>query len=706
MVGLTSKGESVPLGATVLDEFSTVNEKLTASLRKHACSILRSGVASSKNLARKPRTVLYHLGGKGIEGLAGIIQDSGTAVGVLAMGATRGYPLAARSRASLASAAKVLSRIVHDSRVRYRQDQTHQVLTRSLQILRQNYGQLLEDRTRELEKKNVVLSQEIGERWRIENGLRLLVDVTAAASEARDVRGMLQACLDKICHLVDWPVGQAWLLDASSNELVCEPDVWCSRLNASRFRQASLGLRLSRGIGLLGRVWETGKPIFVRNTPTDESSPRAEAALAAGLEGHFGLPLMAGSRFLGVLEFLSLQPTPPDERFMEAASRLGNHLSIVFERLRHEADLRQQRAFTDRMILSSQEGIFAFDRDCCFTIWNPALQQMFGISAEEALGRPAFDVLPFLRETGEGKFFHAALEGASGGGQDRIYSVRGGEREGFFDSYYSPIWEDHAAAGGRVIGGFAIIHDVTAHKRSQDAMKNLSNRLLRLQEEERRRIARELHDGPAQTVSAISMYLAKLQQNATDLGLVASTALAHSIDLTQQSVREIRSLSYLLYPPELGSLGFAAGLRMYAEGFTRRTGVDVEVNIPARASELSEEATLALFRVAQQCLSNVHRHAKARQATISLTFAEDELQFEVADDGRGFPAAVLEAAERGSSATGVGVSGMRDRVGQLGGELKIQSNSRGSQVTAVIPLRNGTWQAEGNRQKAVEGGGK
>jgi PAS domain S-box-containing protein len=354
----------------------------------------------------------------------------------------------------------------------------------------------------------------------------------------------------------------------------------------------------------------------------------------------------------------------------------------------NEAELGQQRALTDRIVSSSQEGILAFDGGYAVVLWNDALERIFGITRRRALGRPIFDLLPFLRETGEDVFFREALEGKSGSGKGRPYRWPGRSRRGFFDSYYSPIWEEQGPAGQReVIGGLAFIHEVTEYKRAQDATRDLSERLLKLQDEERRRIARELHDGLAQVVSAASMYLARVEQDAERLTPTALAALRHGMHMVSRAVSETRSASYLLYPPELRSFGLAADLRMYVEGFGKRTDIEVSLDITPQANDLEEEMALAVFRIVQQCLSNIFRHSGAKSASIRLAVEDSTLKVEIVDNGRGLSRGVLKAFNGGSSVLGVGISGMRDRARQFGGTLTIESDSKGTRVIASLPVK-------------------
>lgn len=330
------------------------------------------------------------------------------------------------------------------------------------------------ERSVELKKTNEDLRREVTERQRAESDLQLLVEVTAAASEASDLAGMLNGCLESVCRLRACAVGQAWLVNSQQEVLECTPEAWHAAretLGVAEFRKRSLALRLNRGEGLPGVVWESGKPAWLEG-PTDSTNlpARWREAQEAGFQSAFAFPVTSGRRLVAVLEFFLAEAQPADGRLLRTLAHLGTHLGVVFERLQRETDLRRHQALIDRLIRSSPEGIFAFDPQCRLTVWNPVMERIFGASEGEALGRSAFEVLPFLREIGEDRLFREALEGRTTAAKERPYQL--GSDQGFYDSYYSPIWqEEGAGGGGRVIGGLAIVHDITERKRAAEALR-------------------------------------------------------------------------------------------------------------------------------------------------------------------------------------------------------------------------------------------
>ncbi len=228
-------------------------------------------------------------------------------------------------------------------------------------------------------------------------------------------------------------------------------------------------------------------------------------------------------------------------------------------------------------------------------------------------------------------------------------------------------------------------------KRAEEALRRLSARLLLAQEEERRRIARELHDTTAQSLAALAINLGVVQESSPGLKSKASKALADSFALVEKCIREIRTISYLMHPPMLEELGLRAALRWYAKGFTKRSGIRVKLEMPRKLGGVSNDVALALYRVVQESLTNIHRHSGSRTAKLRLVREPHRIILSVADQGHGMKPEVVDrawgVAGSAESAPGVGIPGMRERVRQLGGQMQVQSGQKGTMVTVVLPLR-------------------
>ena len=360
----------------------------------------------------------------------------------------------------------------------------------------------------------------------------------------------------------------------------------------------------------------------------------------------------------------------------------------ISERRQIEEQLNREREFTMRIIDSCTDGIVAFDRQRRLTVWNRAMEQLVGVCRERAQGCLAGEVLPFLNEPTEARFLEEALRGKSVVTMERSYRIPAGARLSVFEAEYSPIRAGSGAASGNgeVIGALAVIHDITARKRYENSLRQLSARLLRLQDEERRRIALELHDSTSQMLAALSLNLARLKR-IQGLNRADAQIVSESSALATRAAREIRTLSYLLHPPELDEMGLVPAVRSYVQGFSRRTGIEVILEITPGFGRLPQDVETTLFRILQEGLTNIHRHSGSRTAEVWLTSDTGTVALGITDHGRGMPPEIVNETANGSPELGVGVRGMRERVRQLDGSLKIISGAGGATIEARIPRR-------------------
>jgi PAS domain S-box-containing protein len=227
------------------------------------------------------------------------------------------------------------------------------------------------------------------------------------------------------------------------------------------------------------------------------------------------------------------------------------------------------------------------------------------------------------------------------------------------------------------IAVYAMYCDITKEKQAEAALRTLSGRLLRLEDQERRRLARALHDSTAQSLAALSMSLSVVSESVAVLGPRAQAAMAEAVGLTDQCLRELRTVSYLLHPRELDELGLKSALSRYIDGFIERSGIQVEVEVSPDLGRLPQDVETTVFRVVQECLTNIHRHSGSGTARLRLIRGQSNLYLEVADAGHGI---------RQDAPSGVGIASMRERLQQLNGWLEIASHPGGTTVKATIPL--------------------
>lgn len=233
-----------------------------------------------------------------------------------------------------------------------------------------------------------------------------------------------------------------------------------------------------------------------------------------------------------------------------------------------------------------------------------------------------------------------------------------------------------------------IFADAIVRKDAERALQQLTARLLQLQDEERRRIARELHDVTAQNLGTITINLEGLLQNrfrASDVLRILSESRA----LGEQSLKELRTLSYVLHPPMLEQAGLVFALEWFIDGFIKRSGIHVGLVAPPDLVRLAPEVEIALFRIVQECLINIHRHSGSTTAEIRLETRNDKVVLEVKDHGRGIRGNVSVTDSDDVVSVGVGIPGMKQRLSQLGGSLEIKTSDSGTTITAIVPVGDG-----------------
>lgn len=242
-----------------------------------------------------------------------------------------------------------------------------------------------------------------------------------------------------------------------------------------------------------------------------------------------------------------------------------------------------------------------------------------------------------------------------------------------------------ADPSGRVTRVVGFNHDITEQTRIEDDLRRLSRQLLTLRTEEQRRVARELHETASQTLTALKMTLRQIGDLLPGSETRGQELLRSASVLAGNAIREVRTISSILHPPVMDEVGLASGLRAYAKLFAERSSLAVELNIPENLPRLPKEIELTIFCVVQEALANVHRHAKARATTISIAHSPAHVAVQIADNGLGM--AIPAHKQSGDPLLGIGISGMRERVKQLGGEFHIESSlGSGTEIQVVLPL--------------------
>ena len=354
----------------------------------------------------------------------------------------------------------------------------------------------------------------------------------------------------------------------------------------------------------------------------------------------------------------------------------------ITERRQQREQIEHREAQLNAFFSNAPVGLAIIDKNLCFQRINEPFAQLNGLDSNGQVGKPLKDVIaslshqiePLLRRvasTGE-PIFNQEIRGPV----PSMPGVTGWWLKSFF-----PI----AREGDAVSQMGIVVQDVTGLKRAETAVRRLSGRLLQIRDDERRRLARDLHDSLGQTLTAVKMNLSYLGRDTSHLDERGQNAVTESKELIDSALKEVRTLSHLLHPPMLDDVGLVAAIRWFANGFAQRSSIQVDLKLPSNLPRLPTELETAVFRVVQESLTNVHRHSGSTTANVRLETEANWLHLFVIDQGRGMTSEQL-LFRQDNATIGVGLLGMRERLRQLRGELEITSSSDGTRIHAIIPL--------------------
>ena len=393
------------------------------------------------------------------------------------------------------------------------------------------------------------------------------------------------------------------------------------------------------------------------------------------------------------------------------------HLAVTSDISEREVAQRANNLLA-AIVDSSDDAIVSKTLDGIITSWNKGAERIFGYTPDEAVGKHISLIIPADRQDEE---------------IDILRRIRAGDRVDHFETIrqrkdgnlldisvtISPMRD----STGRIIGASKVARDISHRRQSEIALRQseerlrklaetldaevrarteeleqrnrevltqaeqvrqLSWQLLRTQDEERRHIARELHDSAGQTLAVLGMNLATLIENAKRQAPEIAATSEQIRDMVDELTKEIRTTSYLLHPPLLDENGLPAALSWYIRGLSERSGLDISFSISDEFGRLPREMELVVFRLVQECLTNIHRHSDAKTATIQINRDLDRVLIEVRDHGKGIPNEKLSQIQQGRA--GVGIRGIRERLRQFHGELILDNAGGGTTVMVTIPV--------------------
>jgi PAS domain S-box-containing protein len=322
------------------------------------------------------------------------------------------------------------------------------------------------------------------------------------------------------------------------------------------------------------------------------------------------------------------------------------------------------------LVETMQQGAAMLDGDGQIIYCNDSLAAMVGQSRESLIG------VPLKVLTGDQLAFQKLLQEAvlrASAGELLLLHKDGTQIPANFE--FRLLSRDKSTIG-------VLISDLTAQKQQADFVA----RLQQVQDEERRRLARELHDSVGQLLACIAINIDRVKGESDNLSPEVADMVVQNRSMVNEISNQIRTISHLLHPPLLDEMGLPLALRWYVDGFKERSKIQATVEVPENFERLSPEIEIAIFRVVQECLVNVHRHSGSPSCSVTLVRDSDGLQLQVKDRGHGIP---KEKSLHLMGSGGVGLRGMRERIRQLGGTLEIDSSENGTTITIKLPIQSG-----------------
>jgi PAS domain S-box-containing protein len=349
----------------------------------------------------------------------------------------------------------------------------------------------------------------------------------------------------------------------------------------------------------------------------------------------------------------------------------------ITQRKQVSDELLESHAFIQQIITSAPQGIVVYDKDLRYRVWNPYMEWLTGLAENEVLGQQPWELFPFLQKYGVDLMIRRALNGETLEGEPIRYQV-GEDHKGWSAGVWSPLRDSQ----GSIIGTLGFVRDLTEHVNAQERLQMLSRRLLTAQEQERRKLAIELHDEVGQVLTAVTLNLQSLHKDATPTG---RKQVEECVQIVQQAIQQVREMSINLRPSLLDDLGLQPALRWYLDQQSQRATFVVELKCEVKKGQVSGDIETACFRLVQESVTNVVRHARARKVSVSVDLLQQTLQLEIRDDGVGFDVVVARA--RATQGLSCGIQGMQERAELLGGTLTIESlPGQGTLLTASFPL--------------------
>jgi PAS domain S-box-containing protein len=530
--------------------------------------------------------------------------------------------------------------------------------------------------TEELTDKGQELSK-------INRALALDYEVTRVLAESATPGEAAPEILKAICQATGWDIGALWYVDDEASVLRCA-EVWHRpEIAAAEFESLSRASIFPPGVGLPGRVWQTGEPNWINELTSDPNFPRLDAAAKHDLQSAFAFPILLGSEVIGVSEFFSQGVRQRDNEMLEMLSGIGSDIGQLIERKQKEEALRESEDRFRTLAETASDAIITIDAGGYIVFVNPAVEKVFGYAPAEMVGQELTMLMPeYLRhmhrgglqryqETGKKHISWEAVElpGLHRSGREIPLELSFGEFVRNERRYFT-----------------GIVRDVTERKQAAAALQRSREERFRELERVRQRIATDLHDDIGSSLTQISIMSEVAQNRAGGDNAPALSMIANS---SRELIDAMSDIVWAINPQKDHLSDLNQRMRRFAADVLTARNVELDFRAPAQDNDLELGANIRreVFLIFKETVNNMVKHSGLTRAEIEFRIAGGNLVLRVSDNGKGF--------DTNSESDGHGLMSMRERTAALGGQMEIVSApDRGTTVTLRAPLdKNSSGQA-------------
>jgi PAS domain S-box-containing protein len=518
-------------------------------------------------------------------------------------------------------------------------------------------------------------ARDITRRKKAEQRLQIEYIVTRILAESVTIGEASHRILRAVCDTLEWDRGELWTMDRQAHALRCGETWQASTQRFVHFDASARQASVSGNEPFLALVHGSGRPVAITNLETLPNYGRAAAAAQDGLRSAIAFPIKTEDEGLAVIAFFSVEIRPPQKELLQTVAAIGGQIGLFIQRKRAEEGLRASERRFLAFVNNTAVVAWIKDQEFRYVFINRTFEEQLGLTPAKILGKTDFDLWPEnvaeeFRRNDEAVFRSGTMLQI----YESIPNVDGKLR------YYRVFkFQFRDASERRFVGGIAV--DITERMEAEEALRRLPQRIVEAEEQERRRVARELHDSVSQLLSSARF---RLQAIASEAGPTIAGDLEKTIDLLRRALQEVRIISHNLLPSELDDLGLIPAIRSACDDLKERTGIRTKVRCSKIQERLPKEVELTCYRILQEALSNVEKHANASLVELTLSQKNSLLHMRIRDNGKGMSGP--RAVRRKEKKSGLGLLTMRERAAVVGGTLVVKSMPRaGTEIIACIP---------------------